>query len=128
MNMQFDQVVRIFSPEEEPEEAGIYSWCLSSDRLYADTAVAGLFGLQSERTTRGLPISDYLARLHPADRAGAAKLISDAVKTGLPYRAEYRVLDALGHYRQVIALGRCFRDDAGDPTHYSGIIYPVDLL
>ena len=110
----------------EDEEAGIYTWSLDDDMLYGDTTVAGIFGLDPVETLRGLSISDYVERIHPADRGNVARLISTAVKDGKPYYAEYRAMDADGDVRQVISLGRCFRDRSGKPVHYAGIVYPVD--
>jgi PAS domain-containing protein len=109
-------------------EAGIYTWCLDNDTFYGDTAVASLFGLDPVATITGLPVAEYIARVHPDDQALVARTISDAVIDGLPYQAEYRVVDAAGVVRQVISFGRCFRDKIGFPAHYAGIVHPVDNL
>jgi PAS domain-containing protein len=106
-------------------EAGIFTWCLHTDLLYADTTIANLFGIAPSLTIGGLPVTQYLDRVHPEDRATVARLISEAITQGRPYRAEYRVTDAYGMQRDVIAHGRCFRDKTGVPLHYAGIIHPV---
>src|SRR5687768_10648855 len=105
-------------------EAGIYTWSLEDDRLYGDTAVAALFGLDPERTIRGLPLTTYMARVHEGDRQMLAALIAQAVRDGRPFNAEYRVRNDHEEFELVMALGRCFRDPTGNPTIYSGIIYP----
>lgn len=110
------------------EEAGIYTWCLEHDTLYGDTALAALFGLDPAATLRGLPVTDYIARVHPDDQGTVAQMIREAVEDGGPYRAEYRVMDASGSIRPVMAFGRCFRDSTGIPVHYAGIVHPVDNL
>jgi hypothetical protein len=112
---------------DEPE-AGIFTWVLAEDLVYGDTAVASHFGLDSNGTTTGLPIGAYLESVHVDDRPALAKAIAEAVKNGDPYHAEYRVKNALGAYRPVVAMGRCFKDKIGNPSIYSGIIYPLDLL
>ncbi len=109
-------------------EAGIYTWSLENDRLYGDTAIAALFGLEPAETIRGLPLMSYLDRVHTDDRPMLAALIAKAVEDGLPYNAEYRVQNALNEFELVMAVGRCFRDPAGNPSIYSGIIYPVEKL
>lgn len=106
-------------------EAGIYTWSLAEDRLYADTAIAALFGLDPSETIRGLPLSRYIERVHAEDRRELTSLITKAVEDGEPYNAEYRVKNALNQYELVMAVGRCFRDPTGNPTLYSGIVYPV---
>lgn len=110
------------------EEAGIYTWCLEDDILYGDTALAALFGLDPAATLSGLPVTDYIARVHPDDQGTVAELIRAAVENGRPYRAEYRVIDATGSIRPVMAFGRCFRDHTGSPAHYAGIVHPLDNL
>jgi PAS domain S-box-containing protein len=120
------QNIEIYTAAEE--EAGIYTWCLEEDTLYADTALAALFGLDPAATLRGLPVTDYMARVHPDDQAAVADLVRQAVEFGRPYRAEYRVLDTSGSTRRVMAYGRCFRDREGVPAHYAGIIQPIDTL
>ena len=112
----------------EETEAGIFAWCLDTDILYGDSAVGELFGLNPNDTIMGLPIGDYLSRVVEDDRPRVAAAISQAVKDGQPYRAEYRVVDSSGAIRLVAAFGRCFRDRAGNPVHYAGIVHPLDAL
>lgn len=111
--------------EEDDQEAGIFSWNVGDDVLYADTAVAFLFGLDPQETLAGLPGQRYLDRIHPDDRPATAALWSEAIQTGKPYHAEYRVTGLDGNERLVMAFGRCFRQPTGDPTHYAGIVHPV---
>jgi hypothetical protein len=101
---------------------------LNDDRLFGDTAVAALFGLDPTLTVKGLPLSSYIERVHVDDRGMLKVLISKAVRDGLPYGTEYRVQNSMGAFALVMAVGRCFRDSGGNPILYSGIIYPVDQL
>lgn len=109
-------------------EAGIYTWSLGEDRVYGDTAVAALFGLDPDLTIQGLPLTAYMARVHDSDRQMLAALIAQAVRDGCPFNAEYRVRNNREEFEVVMALGRCFRDQTGNPTLYSGIIYPVQKM
>ncbi|NEI74603.1 PAS domain-containing protein [Rhizobium lusitanum] len=105
-------------------EAEIFTCSLADNALYADTAVARLFGLDPKETLLGMSPAAYLARVHAEDRANVAGLWMKAVADGLPYSGIYRVIGAAGAVRHVIAHGRCFRDRAGTPAHYAGIVYP----
>lgn len=111
---------------EDDAEAGIFTWSLVENAVYADTAVAALFGLNPMAALLGLSPVDYLARVHQADRDDVVKLWLRAVADGLPYNAIYRVMDGAGTIRQVMAHGRCFRDRTGSPAHFAGIIYPFE--
>jgi PAS domain-containing protein len=110
------------------DEAGIFTWCLDTEKLYGDTTVAFIFGLDPLRTVTGLPVGVYADRIHAEDRNTVAALVSRAVRDGKPYRAEYRVVDPAGISRWVMAFGRCFRDHTGNPKYYSGIIHPADEI
>ncbi|TBY03871.1 diguanylate cyclase [Rhizobium laguerreae] len=108
------------------DEPGIFTWELASDKVYADSALANLFGLDPEETLTGLPVIRYLDRIHPDDKPSVAKAISESVITGNPYRCDYRVFDRSGQIVAVAALGRCFRDEAGNPSQYAGIVFPTN--
>lgn len=105
--------------------AGFYTWDIAHDVLYGDAAIAMLFGLDPVSTQHGLPLGEYLQRIHPDDRQKIARAISDTVIAGVPQQEYYRVLDLNDRYLPVISHGRCFRDRHGDPILYSGIIIPA---
>lgn len=108
------------------EEAGIFTWVLATDTVYADSALANLFGLDPQETIAGLPVMRYLDRIHPDDKPSVAKAISESVITGNPYRHDYRVFDRSGQMVTVAAFGRCFRDESGNPSQYAGIVFPTN--
>jgi PAS domain-containing protein len=115
-----------FSDPDQPE-AGIFTWDISTNRLYADGLVAEYFGLTAAETELGLPQERYLARVHPEDIAQVAEANRYAILTGEPYQLAYRVERSDGSWAEVIAFGRCFYSPGGEPSHFSGIVYPVPL-
>jgi PAS domain-containing protein len=115
-----------FDAPETTQEAGIFTWVLASNTVYADSALSELYGLDQRKAESGLPIEDYLSRIHVDDKPPAAKRIHDSIVTGLPYQSEYRVANAQGRYTTVTSFGRCFRDASGNPSHYAGIVFPAN--
>ena len=115
-------------PRQRARDTGVYTWDLNSDTVYADSAVAAIFGLDPEQAAQGMPIQTYLDRIHQGDKASVAKSIHDAVVTGEPYQKDYRVVAGEALVTVVTAFGRCFRNSAGEPTHYAGIIVPISGL
>ncbi|MBB3541127.1 PAS domain-containing protein [Rhizobium sp. BK399] len=116
---------RIFAvdlSDPETEDAGIFTWDVTKDLVYADAALAELFGLAAEETMRGLPLQSYLDRVHPEDRPKLAKAITETIVGERPQQSVYRVMAANNHYVRVAAFGRCFRDRDGTPVLYSGIV------
>lgn len=106
-------------------EAGLYAWDIEKNLVFADAALASLFGLDATKTVHGLPIETYLDRVHPEDRPPLAKVIHNTIITETPLQSTYRVRDRNGVYRWVAAFGRAFRDRSDNPTLYSGIVVPA---
>lgn len=111
--------------EEVASDAGIYTWDMVRNLVFADSALAELFGLDPAATVHGLPLEDYLARVHPQDQAKLAKTISQVIVADIAQQNIYRVQGSDGQYRTVAAFGRAFRDHSGSPVLYSGIVVPV---
>lgn len=111
--------------EPTPPEAGLYTWDIEKDLLFADPALADLFGLDPDSAASGLPFRLYLDRVHPDDRGRLARAISDVIVADIPQQSTYRVLNATGAYVSVEAFGRAFRDAQGKPVHYAGIVVPT---
>jgi len=104
---------------------GTYTWKVSEDTVYADAVVATLFGISATEAERGLPLTRFLQAVHPDDLARVSAAISLTLETGSTYRAEYRVVSATGKIAQVLAMGRCFCDAAGQPMEYSGMLFDL---
>lgn len=109
-------------------DSGVFTWDIATDQFFADSAFAMLFGLDPEKTMVGLPMERYINRVHCDDKARVAKAIHNAVVSGYPCQQNYRVQSAKGHFVEIMAFGRCFRNADGTPSQYAGIVYPVAPL
>jgi PAS domain-containing protein len=112
---------------DAPPEVGFFTWDVPENVLYADRALADLFGLDATASARGLAIEAYLDRVHPHDRPRLAKTIRDSIVTDRPQQETYRVMNTPGNYVLVTGFGRGFRNHDGDIARYVGIVVPVDL-
>ncbi|MCY1740519.1 PAS domain-containing protein [Ensifer sp. SL37] len=92
---------------------------MTNDLVYADSALAKLFGLRSEEAKCGLPLRAYLDRVHPDGRPHLTKTISDSVAEGCAQRSVYRELMQNGNFVSVVAFGRCFHDREGGAVLFS---------
>ena len=111
--------------EDVAADAGIYTWDIVRNLVFADSAIAELFGLDPAATVRGLPLETYLRRVHPDDQPQLARKISEVLVADIAQQDTYRVQGRDGRYRLVAAFGRAFRDHGGSPVLYSGIIVPA---
>ena len=108
------------------EASGIYTWVIATDTVYSDSLVADTFGFSHPEARRGLAFSEYLSRMHPDDLPRVAKAIHDTMISGLPFNQQYRVCRPDGTVVEITAFGSCFRDAANEPSHYSGILFPIE--
>ncbi|CUX57874.1 PAS domain-containing protein [Agrobacterium genomosp. 13] len=124
--MSYENLVRKSpTPREEIEDAGLLVWDLAQNLIYADTTVAKLFGLDAREAGMGLPVDAYVARVHDEDRAAFVKALSITIVAEHQQHEVYRVNSSAGRYRYVVGFGRTFRDIAGSPIFYSGIVVPA---
>ena len=109
----------------EAATVGIWSWDVVSDRLAGDRNFARMFSVPPDEAATGLPLSRYLPRIHPDDRARVAALVEQAVATGGRYAADYRIVSPDGAVRWVEVRGRVYRDDSGQPSTFPGVMTDI---
>lgn len=114
--------------EKASAEIGFFTWDITDNTLYADAALAELFGLEADDTSNGLPIEAYLKRVHPEDRPRLAKTIRDSIVANRPQQETYRVCNKLGRYTLVTGYGRGFRKRNGDTVRYVGVVVPAQTI
>lgn len=114
--------------EQRRADAGLFTWDLSIDTVYADAALAELFGFEAAVAESGQPAMTYLERICLTDRARVARSISDAILTGEAFQEDYQIIRPDHTVASVSGFGRCFRDINGSPLHYSGIVFPASRL
>jgi PAS domain-containing protein len=125
MVMTEDQTFSARVDEDAPAEVGFFTWDITDNTLYADGALAALFGLDAEDTANGLPIEVYLKRVHPEDRPRLARTIRDSIVANRPQQETYRVCNKGGIYTLVTGYGRGFRRRNGDTVRYVGVVVPA---
>lgn len=106
----------------EGDDAGVFTWDLSADMVYADATLAKLFGLNAREAECGLPIIRFLEKIDSVDKPKIAKAIHESIITGETYQQDYGILQTDGTVTNVAAFGRCFRGADGTPSHYAGIV------
>lgn len=111
--------------ENAAPDAGFFTWDVPDNLIYADGALAHLFGIDEDDAEQGLPIEIYLARVHPEDQPHLAKAIRDSIVEHTPQQEFYRVRNAENHYVSVMSFGKGFRDKNGVPIRYVGIVVPA---
>ncbi len=94
----------------EASELGLWDWKLDSDAVY-DSRLKEIFGVVPGSSHTAL--RDLKPLVHPEDRPRVrARLIEHMKNQGVPYRTEYRVKHAAGHWVWVEDSGRAVERDA----------------
>lgn len=104
---------------------GTWDWDLLNDRLYSDARFARMFSVDPERAAAGAPAEEYIAGIHPSDRALVSERIQLAIETNADYSVDYRVRPQGGEERWVHSRGRCFRDGNGTPLRLPGVVIDI---
>ena len=99
---------------------GFFEWDVGRAALKGDWRFAAFFGLDPEAVARGLPLSDYLDCLHPADRAGVRVVDADGLARAQDYVRQVRLALAGGEIRWLLVRGRAGTLADGRPLNIIG--------
>lgn len=104
---------------------GTFVWNLTEGLCTMDERCAQAFGLSPERCRAGLTRPEFLATVHPDDRANLLAGIAEALPRGGAFRHQYRVLPKDGEHLWVEASGRVELDEHGKPVRFPGVIMDI---
>jgi PAS domain S-box-containing protein len=84
-------------------ELGLWARDLARDEVWADSYLRALFGLGQDQS---LVLDDFLARIHPEDRARVVYDVENTQLAGVPFEGEFRIILPDGRERRVVARGK----------------------
>jgi PAS domain S-box-containing protein len=90
---------------------GTWTWWLGRNELIWDDALCAIFGVEPKNAPRSR--EEYLALVHPEDRAEATETIARYVETGVYDGMAYRIVRPDGAVRHMIAKGLVQFDEQG---------------
>ncbi|MGF6902226.1 response regulator [Paraburkholderia sp. GAS348] len=90
-----------------------------------DERFARTFSFPLEEAAKGLERNATAQVIHPDDQPLNDRLTVEAMRTGQPFRAEYRIRRPDGDYMWVQANGQCEFDDHGEPTRFPGVLIDI---
>ena len=107
------------------DTVGTWDWDVPNDRVIADTRFAKLYAVPREKAAAGAPIADFFNAIHPEDLSYVERAITAALKDGSIFSQEYRLVQADGTHRWVIAEGRPTLAPDGTPLRFPGISFDI---
>lgn len=110
------------------DAAGIGMWDhdLVTGRTICSEAYCRIYGLDSAGPGHQ-SVEDWLAQVHPDDRARMALTVEEAIVYG-HFEAEYRMIRTDGTKRWLAARGMTIRDAAGRPRRFLGLAADITAL
>jgi PAS domain-containing protein len=116
---------------------GVWNWDIQHNLVYCGTEFADYFAVDAARASRGAPIEEFLAAIHPDDLPRVSTAIRDAIAGSAGFSEVYRLATRSRGQRTILATGMAHRDAAGKPAFFTGLAtdiagsdarLPVDLL
>ena len=105
---------------------GSFVWDIKDNVLSGDERFARTFTYPPDQDLVNLPMDIAESRIHPDDFSWVQDQVEQAVKTGEPFNAEYRVRRPDGSYLWVLASGCCEFDEQGKPLRFPGVLIDIN--
>ncbi|MXV61263.1 PAS domain S-box protein [Natronorubrum sp. JWXQ-INN-674] len=109
----------------EAGAVGTWEWRIPEDTFVTGASFARTFGVDPEAAREGVPLERILASVHADDRERVERKIEEAVETCGEYEEEYRVWNADGELRWVVARGYVESDEDGNAVTFPGAITDI---
>jgi PAS domain S-box-containing protein len=97
---------------------GTWRWNIRTGAAECDEALGRLIGLPPGKAVRSL--DEFLALVHPQDRAEFAMRAERCAQKGTEFEMEYRLLRPDGRQVWLYDHGRTFQDSHGRPSYMAG--------
>jgi PAS domain S-box-containing protein len=101
----------------------VWSWSVTTNEIESDDNCAVIFGLPIGQFPRTLDGMELL--IHPDDREGVQREVSDSLGNGTEYKSEFRVVAPDGGIRSIMARGKVYYDGSGRPHQLTGVSWDV---
>ena len=92
-------------------QVGTWSFDMKSGIAKGGPNLSRMFGLDPDAAANGIPLEQFVERIHLDDRSRVQSEIAQAVETGDMYESEYRIVLPDGTVRWVLARGRTKSED-----------------
>lgn len=133
-----EDVTDRFQAEEGPYETQVrlndtlsagsvatWLWDITAGKVYGDKNYAHFFNVSAEEAASGLPPTSFVDVLHPDDRERIKEMVTDALQNKKKFETEYRIVNAKGAVRWVLARGRIEKNEKGEPIRFPGVLMDI---
>ena len=102
---------------------GVWNWEIAANVVSADESCCIMFGVPID----GFPktIEGFALFVHPDDRERVQKAVGASVEHLTEYRTEFRIVRPDGVIRFLVAHGKTYCEDSGQPIRLTGVAWDV---
>lgn len=104
---------------------GTWLWDIANNKVSGDINMAAMFGVDPAEAAKGLPLSAFVAAMHPDDQSRVKAEIAAATKADDLFHSEYRTLGQDNSVRWLIARGRIERDAQAKAVSFPGVLVDI---
>lgn len=103
-------------------EFGFFTWSVAENLVFGDSKLSSFYEVDPDDFVKGIAVEVILKLIVPGDREQVAFDIHTAILSGNAASSHYSVSLRNGTTKSLISFGRCFKDDNGVPSYYSGAV------
>jgi PAS domain S-box-containing protein len=106
-------------------QVGTWSFDMKSGIAKGGPNLSRMFGLDPEEAGKGIPLEQFVEKIHPDDRERVSREIDAAVISGELYESEYRIVHTDDTVRWVLARGQTKNEDLDGTNIFSGTLVDI---
>ena len=105
-------------------QVGTWSLDLKNGVATGGPNLSRMFGIDPDLAAKGIPLEDFIEKIHPDDRERVNEEITAAVESGAKYESEYRIMKGDGiHW--VLARGRMTTEPFSGERKFAGTLVDI---
>ncbi len=104
---------------------GTWEWHIPDDQFVTGESFATTFDVDPDAAREGVPLDRFLSSIHEDDRDRVAREIEETVDRCDECKLEYRVWNADGDLRWVVARGHVECDEDGNAVRFPGALTDI---
>jgi PAS domain S-box-containing protein len=101
----------------------VWNWEIDSNVISADENCSIMFGLPTGEFPK--TVEGFATFVHPDDRERVQREVGAAVEHLAEYRTEFRIVRPDGVIRFLVARGKVYCDDSGQPSRLTGVTWDI---
>lgn len=114
-----------FEAATEAGAVGTWEWNIPENETIVNESFAQLFGVDPDAAREGVSSEQFISGIYEADRDRIKAKINEAIEECGDFEEEFRVQNADGELRWMVARGHIKCDEDGNPVRFPGALTDI---